>query len=292
MTIIDGKKISQEIKLEVKQATAEFKKERGFAPGLAFILVGENPASQSYVNSKGKACEEIGFHSVTERVPTSTTEADVLAMIDRFNKDEKIHGILVQLPLPKHINEQKVIEAISPAKDVDGFHPMSVGKMMIGLETFLPCTPYGIVELLKRSNIDPSGKHVVVVGRSNIVGKPIANMLVQKKPWANAIVTIAHTAAKDIAYYTKQADILIAAVGVPFAVTKEMLKPGVVVIDVGINRIEDKAAKNGSRLVGDVDFEGVKEIASAITPVPGGVGPMTIAMLMVNTLKAANNKIS
>lgn len=292
MTIIDGKKISQEIKLEVKQATAEFKKERGFVPGLAFILVGENPASQSYVNSKGKACEEIGFHSVTERVPANTTEADVLAMIDRFNKDEKIHGILVQLPLPKHINEQKVIEAISPAKDVDGFHPMSVGKMMIGLETFLPCTPYGIVELLKRSNIDPSGKHVVVVGRSNIVGKPIANMLVQKKTWANAIVTIAHTAAKDIAYYTKQADILIAAVGVPFAVTKEMLKPGVVVIDVGINRIEDKAAKNGSRLVGDVDFEGVKEIASAITPVPGGVGPMTIAMLMVNTLKAAGGRIS
>jgi methylenetetrahydrofolate dehydrogenase (NADP+)/methenyltetrahydrofolate cyclohydrolase len=291
MTIIDGKKISQEIKQEVKHATAEFRKERGYAPGLAFILVGENPASQSYVNSKGKACEEIGFHSVTERVPASTTEADVLAMIDRFNKDEKIHGILVQLPLPKHINEQKVIEAISPAKDVDGFHPMSVGKMMIGLETFLPCTPYGIVELLKRSNIDPSGKHVVVVGRSNIVGKPIANMLVQKKPWANAIVTIAHTAAKDISFYTKQADILIAAVGVPFAVTKEMLKPGVVVIDVGINRIEDKAAKNGSRLVGDVDFEGVKEIASAITPVPGGVGPMTIAMLMVNTLKAAGGTI-
>lgn len=291
MMIIDGKKISQEIKQEVKQATAEFRKERGYAPGLAFILVGENPASQSYVNSKGKACEEIGFHSVTERVPASTTEADVLAMIDRFNKDEKIHGILVQLPLPKHINEQKVIEAISPAKDVDGFHPMSVGKMMIGLETFLPCTPYGIVELLKRSNIDSSGKHVVVVGRSNIVGKPIANMLVQKKPWANAIVTIAHTAAKDIAYYTKQADILIAAVGVPFAVTKEMLKPGVVVIDVGINRIEDKAAKNGSRLVGDVDFEGVKEIASAITPVPGGVGPMTIAMLMVNTLKAAGGTL-
>ncbi|NUN68786.1 MAG: bifunctional methylenetetrahydrofolate dehydrogenase/methenyltetrahydrofolate cyclohydrolase FolD [Bacteroidetes bacterium] len=292
MMIIDGKKISQEIKQEVKQATAIFRKERGYAPGLAFILVGENPASQSYVNSKGKACEEIGFHSVTERVPATTTEAEVLAMIDRFNKDERIHGILVQLPLPKHINEQKVIEAIAPAKDVDGFHPMSVGKMMIGLETFLPCTPYGIVELLKRSGIDPSGKHVVVVGRSNIVGKPIANMLVQKKPWANAIVTIAHTAAKDIAAYTKQADILIAAVGVPFAITKEMLKPGVVVIDVGINRIEDAAAKNGSRLVGDVDFEGVKEIASAITPVPGGVGPMTIAMLMVNTLRAAGGRIS
>lgn len=285
--IIDGKKISQEIKDEVKKATQAFKQERGFVPGLAFILVGENPASQSYVKSKGKACEEIGFYSITERLPATVSEADVLALIGRFNADEKIHGILVQLPLPKHINEQKVIEAISPSKDVDGFHPASVGKMMIGIDTFFSCTPYGIVELLKRSNIDPSGKHVVVVGRSNIVGKPIANMLVQKKEWANAIVTIAHTAAKDISYYTKQADILIAAIGKPFAITKDMVKPGVVVIDVGINRIDDPAAKNGSRLVGDVDYENVKDVASAITPVPGGVGPMTIAMLMVNTLKAA-----
>jgi methylenetetrahydrofolate dehydrogenase (NADP+)/methenyltetrahydrofolate cyclohydrolase len=291
MMIIDGKKISQEIKEEVKNATAQFVKDQGYAPGLAFILVGEDPASQAYVRSKGKACEEIGFYSVTERVPATVSEQDVLAMIDRFNKDEKIHGILVQLPLPKHINEQKVIEAISPAKDVDGFHPASVGKMVIGIDTFYSCTPYGIVELLKRSNIDPSGKHVVVVGRSNIVGKPIANMLVQKKAWANAIVTIAHTAAKDIAYYTKQADILIAAVGKPFAITKEMVKPGVVVIDVGINRIDDPSAKNGTRLVGDVDYENVKDIASAITPVPGGVGPMTIAMLMVNTLKAAGGTV-
>lgn len=289
--IIDGKQISQQIKDEVKAATAHFVKERGYAPGLAFILVGENPASQSYVKSKGKACEEIGFHSVTERVPAETSQEQLLAMIARFNADERIHGILVQLPLPKHIDEQKVIEAIAPHKDVDGFHPATIGKMMIGIETFLPCTPYGIVELLKRSNIDPSGKHVVVVGRSNIVGKPIANMLVQKKPWANAIVTIAHTAAKDIAYYTKQADILIAAVGKVNAITAEMVKPGVVVIDVGINRIEDASAKNGSRLVGDVDYEGVKAVASAITPVPGGVGPMTIAMLMVNTLKAAGGKI-
>ncbi|MFA6470153.1 MAG: bifunctional methylenetetrahydrofolate dehydrogenase/methenyltetrahydrofolate cyclohydrolase FolD [Bacteroidota bacterium] len=292
MIIIDGKKISQEIKEEVKIATAKFKQERGFVPGLAFILIGENPASQSYVKSKGKACEEIGFHSITERLPATASEQEVLKMIDGFNNDPMIHGILVQLPLPKHFNEQKVIEAISPAKDVDGFHPASVGKMMIGIDTYFPCTPYGIVELLKRSNINPSGKHVVVVGRSNIVGKPIANMLVQKKEWANAVVTIAHTAAKDISYYTKQADILIAAIGRPFAITKEMVKPGVVVIDVGINRIDDPSAKNGSRLVGDVDYENVKEVASAITPVPGGVGPMTIAMLMVNTLKAAGGHLN
>ncbi len=289
--IIDGKKFSQEIKDEVKTAVAKMKSERGFVPGLAFILVGENPASQSYVKSKGKACEEIGFYSVTERVPATISEKDLLTMVERLNKDKKIHGILVQLPLPKHIDEQKVIEAISPAKDVDGFHPMSVGKMMIGIDTFFSCTPYGIVELLKRSNINPSGKHVVVVGRSNIVGKPIANMLVQKKEWANAIVTIAHTGAKDISYFTKQADILIAAIGKPKSITKEMVKPGAVVIDVGINRVEDATSKNGYRLVGDVDFDGVKEVASAITPVPGGVGPMTIAMLMVNTLKAAGGKI-
>lgn len=290
MIIIDGKKISQQIKEEVRAATEQFKAEKGFVPGLAFILVGENPASQAYVKSKGKSCEEIGFYSVTERVPESTSEADLLSMIDRFNHDEKIHGILVQLPLPKHINEQRVIEAIAPSKDVDGFHPANVGKMMIGIDTFFPCTPYGIVELLKRSNIDPSGKHVVVVGRSNIVGKPIANMLVQKKEWANAIVTIAHTAAKDISYYTQQADILIAAVGKAHAITKKMVRPGVVVIDVGINRVEDASTKSGYRLTGDVDYESVKDIASAITPVPGGVGPMTIAMLMVNTLKAAGGR--
>ena len=287
MMLIDGKKISQEIKNEVKLATERLKQEKGFVPGLAFILVGENPAAQSYVKSKGKACEEIGFYSVTERLTESVSEQEVLSMIGRFNADERIHGILVQLPLPKHIDEQKVIEAISPAKDVDGFHPVNVGKMMIGIESFFSCTPYGIVELLKRINIDPSGKHVVVVGRSNIVGKPIANMLLQKKPWANAIVTIAHTGAKDISYYTKQADILIAAIGRPLAITKGMVKPGVVVIDVGINRVPDASAKNGTKLVGDVDFENVKDVASAITPVPGGVGPMTIAMLMVNTLKAA-----
>lgn len=290
--IIDGKQISQNIKDEVKAATQKLKGAKGITPGLAFILVGENPASQSYVKSKGKACEELGFYSITERVPATITEADLLAMVDGFNKDPKIHGLLVQLPLPKHINEQKVIEAIAPAKDVDGFHPVSIGKMMIGIDTFYSATPFGILELLKRSNIDPAGKHVVVVGRSNIVGKPVANMLLQKKLGANAIVTIAHTAAKDISYYTKQADILIAAIGRPKAITKEMVKPGVVVIDVGINRIEDPTTKTGTRLVGDVDFENVKDVASAITPVPKGVGPMTIAMLMVNTLKAAGGALS
>ena len=291
MLIIDGKKISQEIKDEIKTAVLKMKSEKGFVPGLAVILVGENPASQAYVKSKGKACEELGIYSVTERVPPTISESELLAMVERFNNDTKIHGILVQLPLPKHIDEQKVIEAIAPAKDVDGFHPASVGKMMIGIDTFFSCTPYGIVELLKRSNINPSGKHVVVVGRSNIVGKPIANMLVQKKEWANAIVTIAHTGAKNISYFTKQADILIAAVGKANSITKEMVKPGVVVIDVGINRIDDATTKTGYKIVGDVDFDEVKEIASAITPVPGGVGPMTIAMLMMNTLKAAGGKI-
>jgi len=286
-TIIDGRLISQQIKGEVKAAVERRKQEGRPVPGLAFILVGEDPASQSYVKSKGKACDELGFHSVTERMPATATEAEVLAMVERFNRDPAIHGLLVQLPLPKHIDEQKVIEAVAPEKDVDGFHPSSVGKMVIGLDTFFSCTPYGIVELLKRYGIDPAGKHVVVVGRSNIVGKPIANMLLQKRPWANAVVTVAHTGAKDLAYYTKQADILIAAVGKAKAVTKEMVKPGAVVIDVGINRIDDPAAKNGTRLVGDVDYDAVKQVAAAITPVPGGVGPMTIAMLMVNTLTAA-----
>ena len=211
----------------------------------------------------------------------------MLALIERFNGDGKIHGILVQLPLPVHINEQRVIEAISPTKDVDGFHPVNIGKVMIGMDTLFPCTPAGILEILKRYKIDPSGKHVVVVGRSNIVGKPIANMLVQKKEWCNAIVTIAHTGAKDLGSYTRQADILIAAIGRARAITADMVKPGAVVIDVGINRIEDPSAASGSRLVGDVDYETVKDVASAITPVPGGVGRTTIAMLLVNTLKAA-----
>ncbi|HLP16335.1 MAG TPA: bifunctional methylenetetrahydrofolate dehydrogenase/methenyltetrahydrofolate cyclohydrolase FolD [Bacteroidota bacterium] len=291
-TILDGKKISDEIRAEVKAGAEALRHTSGVTPGLAFILVGENPASQSYVKSKGIACEEAGFYGVTERLPESTQESELLALIARFNADEKIHGILVQLPLPKHINEQRVIEAIDPSKDVDGFHPANIGKVMIGMDTFFPCTPAGILEILKRYNLDPSGKHVVVVGRSNIVGKPIANMLVQKKEWCNAIVTMVHTGTSDIASYTRQADILIAAIGKARAITAGMVKPGAVVIDVGINRISDPTAKSGSRIVGDVDFESVSPVSSAITPVPGGVGKMTIAMLLVNTLKAASISVA
>ena len=222
-SIIDGKKIAEEIRAEVKESAARLKSRTGIVPGIAFILVGENPASQSYVKSKGKACAELGFYSITEQVPASISEEEVLAMIGAFNKDKKIHGILVQLPLPRHINEQKIIEAISPEKDVDGFHPISAGRMMVGADTFFPCTPAGILELLKRSGINPSGKHVVVAGRSNIVGKPIANILLQKKEWCNAIVTVAHTGAADLGFYTRQADILIVAIGKPRAVTTSMV---------------------------------------------------------------------
>jgi methylenetetrahydrofolate dehydrogenase (NADP+)/methenyltetrahydrofolate cyclohydrolase len=265
------------------------KAERGIVPGLAFILVGENPASQSYVGMKGKACEEVGFYSVTERMPAETTEAELLAKVRAFNEDPRIHGLLVQLPLPKHINEHHVIDAIDPRKDVDGFHPVNVGKLVIGEECLRPCTPAGIQELLMRSGNDPSGKHVVVVGRSNIVGKPIANILLQKQKGANAVVTIAHTGAPDLTVFTKRADILIAAIGKAEAVTGAMLKEGVVVIDVGSNRIDDPSAKRGYRFVGDVHFESASQVASAITPSPGGVGPMTIAMLLKNTLQAARH---
>lgn len=285
--IIDGKKIAEEIKEEVKQKTLQLKSEKGITPGLAFILVGENPASQSYVKSKNKTCEEVGFYSITEKLPSSTTQQEVIQLIKKFNNNGKIHGILVQLPLPTHIDEQKIIEAIDYRKDVDGFHPINVGKLVIGQECLRPCTPAGIQELLMRSGVEISGKHVVVVGRSNIVGKPIANILMQKQKGANAVVTIAHTGADDLSYYTKQADILIAAIGKPKIITGAMIKPGAVVIDVGINRVDDLTAKNGYRIAGDVDFDSAVKVVSLITPVPGGVGPMTIAMLMSNTLKAA-----
>jgi methylenetetrahydrofolate dehydrogenase (NADP+)/methenyltetrahydrofolate cyclohydrolase len=285
--IIDGKKIAEEIKAEVKEGTKRLKETKGVVPGLAVILVGEDPASQSYVKSKGKACEAAGFYSITEIMPATISEQVLLAKIDAFNRDQKIHGILVQLPLPKHINEQKVIEAIDPQKDVDGFHPVSIGKLVIGLDTFRSCTPAGIQEMLIRSGNDPAGKHVVVVGRSNIVGKPIANILLQKQPGANAVVTIAHTGASDITTYIKSADILIAAIGKPEFITGAMLKPGVVIIDVGINRVEDASSPKGYRIVGDVHFESASKVSKAITPVPGGVGLMTVAMLLKNTLKAA-----
>jgi methylenetetrahydrofolate dehydrogenase (NADP+) / methenyltetrahydrofolate cyclohydrolase len=290
--IIDGKKIAADIKNEVQEAAARLKKESNIVPGLGFILVGEDPASQSYVKSKGKACSELGFHSETLQLPEKTSEKEVLSLIRAWNNDRNIHGILVQLPLPSHINEQHVIETIDPRKDVDGFHPMNVGRLVIGLDGFKPCTPVGIQELLKRSNIDPAGKHVVVVGRSNIVGKPIANMMLQKQLGANAIVTVAHTATHDLRHYIADADILIAAAGKAGMITGEMLKPGAVVIDVGINRIPDPSSKTGTRLVGDVDFASASLVASAITPVPGGVGPMTIALLMRSTLIAAERSLA
>ncbi|MDX9759832.1 MAG: bifunctional methylenetetrahydrofolate dehydrogenase/methenyltetrahydrofolate cyclohydrolase FolD [Bacteroidota bacterium] len=285
--LIDGTAIAQRIKEEVREQTAVLRTVHGVTPGLAFMLVGEDPASMSYVASKEKACAYCGFHSTTLRLPADASESVILEQLDRWNIDPDIHGILVQLPLPAHVDEGRVIEAISPRKDVDGFHPVNVGKLVIGKDGVFPCTPAGIQELLLRYEIDLAGKHVVVLGRSNIVGKPIANILVQKTAGANAIVTIVHSAAPDIAVYTRQADVLIVAIGRPRMVTADMVKEGVVVIDVGINRVTDPAAPRGSRLVGDVDFDGVREKAAWITPVPGGVGPMTIAMLMKNTYQSA-----
>jgi methylenetetrahydrofolate dehydrogenase (NADP+) / methenyltetrahydrofolate cyclohydrolase len=289
--IIDGASIASQIKDEVRQEAIALREKHDLVPGLAFLLVGNDPASQSYVRSKGRACDYCGFHSLTETLPAEAAEAQVLELIDSWNADPEIHGILVQLPLPLQINEFKVINAIFPRKDVDGFHPMNVGKLVIGQECFRPCTPSGIQELLVRSGIETAGKHTVVVGRSNIVGKPIANMMLQKAANANAVVTVVHTAAPDIGLYTRQADILIVAAGRVNAITADMVKDGVAVIDVGINEVPDSASAKGYRLVGDVDFEGVKERASAITPVPKGVGPMTIAMLMHNTLLAARRSL-
>jgi methylenetetrahydrofolate dehydrogenase (NADP+)/methenyltetrahydrofolate cyclohydrolase len=289
--IIDGKQISEDIKREIKLETEKLKVERGITPGLAFILVGENPASQSYVKMKGKGCDEMGYYSITEKLPVDISEEKILQLINQFNHDPKIHGILVQLPLPKHIDEEKIIAAIDYRKDVDGFHPINLGRLMIGLPCFKPCTPAGIQELLIRSGNDPAGKHVVVVGRSNIVGKPIATILLQKQIGANAVVTIAHTGSKNISIFTKQADVVIVAIGKAESITGDMVKHGAVVIDVGINRVEDISIKSGYRIVGDVHFKSVSKIASAITPVPGGVGPMTIAMVLRNTLFSAQNKI-
>ena len=289
--IIDGKVISAQIKEELKEKTAKLTAEKGIIPGLALLLVGEDPASKIYVSSKEKSCKEIGFNSIVRREPATISQDEVLSIINEWNNDPSIHGILVQLPLPKHIDEQKVILAISPAKDVDGFHPESFGRLVIGLPGFVSCTPAGIMELLIRSDISLKGKHVVVVGRSNIVGKPIANLLYQKNPHANAVVTICHTGASDLKQYTRQADVIIAAVGVPEIIKAEDVKDGVVIIDVGINRVEDATKEKGYRIVGDVDYEGVFPKASAITPVPGGVGPMTIAMLLSNTFKSASGGI-
>jgi methylenetetrahydrofolate dehydrogenase (NADP+)/methenyltetrahydrofolate cyclohydrolase len=286
MELIDGKKIAAEIKEELKQAVAGLVKDGKKVPGLVTILVGDNPASESYVKSKAKSCLEIGMLSKIEKLSANTSEDELLMLVEKYNKDKDFHGILVQLPVPKHINEDKIIDAIAPHKDVDGFHPISVGNLVIGKDTFAPCTPAGIQELLIRYGIETKGRHVVVLGRSNLVGKPITNIMLQKKAGANAVVTICHSAAKNIEQYTIQADILIAAIGSPNFVKSGMVKEGVVVIDVGINRVEDATKPKGYRIVGDVDFENVAPKASYITPVPGGVGLMTVAMLLKNTYKA------
>ncbi|MBW7989020.1 MAG: bifunctional methylenetetrahydrofolate dehydrogenase/methenyltetrahydrofolate cyclohydrolase FolD [Planctomycetes bacterium] len=284
--IIDGKQVAADMRVELKEEVAKLK-EKGIVPGLGVILVGEDPASKSYVTAKERACENIGIYSDNNRLSAETSQEELMALVEKMNKDPKINGILVQLLLPKGLNEAEVLLAIDPAKDVDGFHPVNVGKMVVGEKAFLPCTPHGVIQLLKRSGVTIEGAEVVIVGRSNIVGKPLANMLIQKKPNANATVTVCHTRTKDLTYHTKRADIVIAAAGRPNTVTADMLKEGVVVIDVGVNRIEDATKKKGYRLVGDVDFEAVKEKASFITPVPGGVGPMTITMLLYNTVESA-----
>ena len=284
--IIDGNDIARKIRAELTQEIERLKAERGVTPGLATVLVGENPASQSYIRMKNKACRDLGLYSEQHTLPVTIAEADLLALLADLNRAAKIHGILVQLPLPDHIDEPKIISAILPEKDVDGFHPVNMGKLLIGLPGFRPCTPFGVQKMLTYSGIDPTGKHVVVVGRSNIVGKPIANMLLQKATAANATVTVCHSRTADLPAITRQADILIAAIGQPEFITAEMVKTGAVVIDVGVNRVEDPSAPKGYRLVGDVKFDEVAPKCGAISPVPGGVGPMTITMLLYNTVEA------
>jgi methylenetetrahydrofolate dehydrogenase (NADP+)/methenyltetrahydrofolate cyclohydrolase len=291
--IISGTEIAAQIREELKKEVQEMKDSHGVVPGLVTILVGENPASVSYVTGKQKTAKELGFFSMQDSQPEDISEEDLLALVEKYNRDPKVHGILVQLPLPRHINEKKVLNAVDPDKDVDCFHPVNVGRLMIGGAEvrFLPCTPAGIQELIVRSGFETSGAEVVVVGRSNIVGKPIANIMLQKGKGANATVTVVHTGTKDLASHCKRADILIVAAGVPGLVKPEWIKPGACVIDVGVNRVGEKISEKTGRKVpilkGDVDFEAAKEIAGAITPVPGGVGPMTITMLMKNTVTAA-----
>lgn len=287
--IIDGKQIAADVRADVAAKVAELKK-KGLAPCLAVILVGENPASVSYVTGKQKALAEVGMVDRSVHLPETTTEAELLELIASLNADDSVHGILVQLPLPKHINEEKVLLAIKPEKDVDGFHPVNVGNLVIGKKAFLPCTPHGIIVLLQKMGIETSGKHAVVIGRSNIVGKPVSLLLARKD--TNCTVTMCHTGTKNMAEITKQADIIVVASGHPHTLTADMVSDGAVVIDVGVNRIPDATKKSGFRLIGDCDFDDIKEKASFITPVPGGVGPMTIAMLMFNTLESAENTIN
>ncbi|MFW5727073.1 MAG: bifunctional methylenetetrahydrofolate dehydrogenase/methenyltetrahydrofolate cyclohydrolase FolD [Spirochaetia bacterium] len=289
--IIDGKELAKTMRAEIAEEVEKLSTQ-GVRPGLGVVLVGDDPASNSYVKAKEKACDKAGIYSDDNRLPADTSEEELLKIIDRMNDDPKIHGILVQLPLPDHIDEEKVLLRIKPEKDVDGFHPFNVGKMMLGQQAFLPCTPHGVIQMLIRSGVETKGAHAVIVGRSNIVGKPLANMLLQKAEGRNSTVTVCHSATKDMASITTQADILIAAAGKPEMITADMVKPGAVVIDVGVNRVEDSSKKKGYRLVGDVDFEAIKEKVAKITPVPGGVGPMTITMLLYNTLESARNHMN
>ena len=285
--VLDGAAIARAIRDEVARDVAELKR-RGVEPGLAVVIVGDDPASRAYVKSKGDACREAGMHSETVRLPADTTEAELLAEVDRLNADPAIHGFLVQLPLPEQVDSRKVLLRVSPAKDVDGFHPMNAGKLAVGDPTALcPATPLGVQQMLIRSGIETKGAHAVVVGRSNIVGKPMAALLLQDGPGGNATVTVCHSRSRDLPAITRSADILIVAIGRPAFLVAGMVRPGAVVVDVGINRVDDPAAPRGYRIVGDVDFGPVAEVASAITPVPGGVGKMTIAMLLMNTLQAA-----
>ncbi|MDA3923403.1 MAG: bifunctional methylenetetrahydrofolate dehydrogenase/methenyltetrahydrofolate cyclohydrolase FolD [Kiritimatiellae bacterium] len=285
--ILNGKSLAADMRLDIASQVADLKEKTGITPGLGVILVGVDPASTSYITAKERACEEAGMYSEDVRLPAETTENEILALVQKMNNDPKINGILVQLPLPKHISESAVINAIAPEKDVDGFTPVNVGRMMIGQTCFLPCTPHGIIQMLLKAGVETSGKNAVVVGRSNIVGKPVAQLLMRKAEGGNATVTVCHTGTKDLKSFTLQADILVVAAGRPNTVTGDMIKPGATVIDVGVNRIPDETRPRGYRLAGDVDFESAKERASLITPVPGGVGPMTITMLLYNTLESA-----
>ena len=285
--ILDGTALAREIRDEVAREAAVLAA-AGTTPGLAVVLVGQDPASQVYVNAKGQACREAGMHSETVRLPPDTSEDELLATVDRLNQDPKIHGFLVQLPLPRHINGERVLLRIAPEKDVDGFHPMNVGKLSVGdASAFRPATPFGVQQILIRSGIETRGTHAVIVGRSNIVGKPMAGLFLLDGPGGNATVTVCHSRSRDLPALTRQADILVVAIGKPRFVTRDMVRPGAVVVDVGINRVADPAHPKGYTIVGDVDYGPVAEVASAITPVPGGVGKMTIAMLLMNTLQAA-----
>ena len=289
--ILDGTATSKEIRAEVAQGVVEMQEKHGVTPGLAAVLVGDDPASAIYVRNKGRACQEVGIFSETFHLAQGTPEAELLDLVDRLNGDPRFHGILVQLPLPIHIDEGRVLMAVKPEKDVDAIHPANVGKVAQGNADFVPGTPGGIQQLLLRNGYDPGGRHVVICGRSNIVGKPLAMLLMQKRSGANSTVTVCHTGTRDLGEVTRSADILVAAMGRPRAITADMVREGAIVVDVGINRVEDSTRKSGYRLVGDVDFDAVSEIAEAITPVPGGVGPMTIALLLVNTLTAARLSI-